>query len=142
LGISGGFVQGFTGINTRLNTLVTQTDSLETGTNNIANYTSFIAPNTYSRQTTSELVSGIQLNDCFIFNIQGTSFAAYDQYLQIFDESSSTLKFSQKIKSNENFNIDFPKGLYGLTVVIKNSLTPISHTFGNRDLIMTISLYS
>lgn len=133
--------------NSRLQTLIDQTDGIEgsidqveTKLDNIKNDVVFLRPSAWDR-TTTQLTSSINLiQDIYILNIQGTSYAGYDQYLQIYDAANTPLNdFSQLIKAGENFNIEFPKGFYGESVTIRNSLTPWSYTPGNNDIVMTIS---
>jgi hypothetical protein len=98
----------------------------------------------FTHTTTSTLTSRI-LNariGTFLASIHGISFAPYDQYLQIWDSLNSEvgapkLVLSQIIKSNENFNFEFARGLYANSMHIVNSTTPITYTQGNNDIFAT-----
>ena len=132
-------------IDTKLTTLITQTDQIEGYINDvessltsISNNTKYLNPEQFN-QTITQLTSSVYIGEGRIFSIQGTSYAGYDQYLQINDAVEGTAsRFTQLIKTNENFNIEFSKGFYGETLLIRNSLTPVVHTPGNNDIMMTV----
>jgi hypothetical protein len=131
-------------IDTKLTTLITQTDQIEGYIDQIENLlttsnqnTVYLSPYNYQR-TITPLTSGVFFGEVAIFSIHGTSYAGYDQYLQINDSVNNTV-FSQLIKAGENFNFEFSKGYYGEGISVRNSLSPISYTPGNNDIIMTIS---
>lgn len=138
--------------NANLQTLINQTDGIEgsiDGVENILNAinsnTIYFNPNNINTVITQGLTNNFEFNadnPAHIFNIYGVSYAGYDQYLQIYDQNDGTIKFSQKIKANENFTIEFLRGLYVGYGFIRNSLTPILYTPGNNDLTMTVSFYA
>ena len=128
-------------IDTKLTTLINQTDQVETYLFNIQNSTSNI-PQSNQQTRVVQLSSGLNCGAFVIWSIQGISFAGYDQYLQVRAEDFSLL-CTQKIKANENFNFAFwPNGsgaLYGSeTISVHNSLTPFTHTPGNNDLYLLV----
>ena len=128
--------------NSRLQTLITQTDGVENSLTNIANYTSNIPGAGDQATITVQLSNGLHCGNFYIWSIQGTSFANYDQYLQVRAEDFSLI-FTQKIKANENFEFNFwpngPGQLVGSeTISIHNSLTPFTHTPGNNDLYLFV----
>lgn len=133
--------QNVSATNTRLQTLINQTDGLENTTNNIANNTNAFYPYNITNLTTNSLVSGLNVEEAFIFSIHGTSYAGYDQYLQVYSLAEGSIVFSQIIKANENFYFEFPRGFYMEGGTVRNSLTPMTHTPGNNDLTMTISTW-
>lgn len=125
--------------NNRLQTLINQAVPILAYTTNISDY---VSPYTYASQTTQNLANNFNLSYVRIFNIFGTSFAGYDQYLQIYNEDSGDLFFSQIIKANSNFNFSFPNGIGGdVPMYIRNSLTPLTYTPGNEDLTFTVTYY-
>ena len=105
-------------------------------TNSVVNWSNF------SQTTTSALTSKILSysgSSLYIANIDGISFAPYDQYLQAWKgiPGSSALVWTQLIKSNENFNFEFSKGLNCSPVNIVNSTSPLAYVAGNNDLFAT-----
>jgi hypothetical protein len=138
--------------NNLLNALTGQTNNIEENvgliqgfTNSIRNSTSNI-PDARDQITHSvQLSSGIICTNIHIWSIKGTSFAGYDQYLQIRDIYDDFLYFTQKIKANENFEFKFwPNGPGSITgslfdAIVCNSLTPFSFTTGNNDLYLRVT---
>lgn len=133
--------QNVSATNTRLQTLITQTDSLENTTSSIADNTNAFNPLNIATYTTTSLTSSLAIGEAFIFSIHGTSYAGYNQYLQVYSPAENSIVFSQIIKANENFYFEFPRGFYLESGTVRNSLTPMTHTPGNNDLIMTISTW-
>jgi hypothetical protein len=141
--------------NTRLTSLTSQVLTINqsvSGTNktlqDILYYTNPIHyRDTYSIKTTSQgPTSAVEIGEATVFSIHGTSYAGYDQYLQMFNtatgDPSDTIIFSQLIKAGSNFNFEFPKGFYtGAGMEIRNSLTPTTNTPGNNDLFITVNYY-
>lgn len=128
-------------IDVKLTTLINQTDNIEGSLNSIANNTSYL-PFDLGTVRTVQLSSGLNCGAFYIWSIQGTSFANYDQYLQVRAEDFSLI-FTQKIKANENFKFVFwpngPGQLAGAeTISIHNSLTPFAHSPGNNDLYLFV----
>jgi hypothetical protein len=132
-------------INVSLDQLELNTDEIEglirTTNSSLSTNTNVFNPHNTTTYTTTALTSSLYVGEAFIFSIHGTSYAGYDQYLQIFDSGFANKIFSQIIKANENFYFEFPKGFYVEVGTVRNSLTPISHTPGNNDLMMTISTW-
>ena len=138
-------------IDVKLTTLIDQTDSIEEYIDqvegyllNIRNNTNNIPSQNSQLTRTVQLSSGLYCDNLYIWSIQGTSFAGYDQYLQI-RETNGDLLFTQKIKANENFEFNFwPNGSGAITgtgfdTYIQNSLTPFTHTPGNNDLYLFVT---
>jgi hypothetical protein len=85
----------------------------------------------------------------WISSIVGISFAPYDQYLQIWknvitwntdhDANHGYMMWCQKIKSNENFDFQFPKGITANPIHIVISTTPLTYTAGNLDVVATVT---
>lgn len=88
----------------------------------------------------------------WISSIVGISFAPYDQYLQIwrsvitwdtdYDANHGYMIWCQKIKSNENFDFQFPKGITANPIHIVTSTTPLTYTAGKMDVIATVTAKS
>ena len=134
-------------IDTKLTTLINQTDSIEGSLVNIDNNTSYREynqGNSGSYRTSTGPVSGIEMYSFLIWSIEGTSYAGYDQYLQVVEYSGSGdfLFFTQLIKAGENFKFNFKHGGAGAISVdggtVRNSLTPFTHTPGNNDLYLLV----
>jgi len=121
--------------------------------NSTSNLNTFNGWNSFSTTTTTGLTSKIfsfysLIYTAFVSDIDGISFAPYDQYLQIWTGTVSwdfnnsgyhgSLIWTQKIKSNENFNFKFSRGLAGNPIHIVNSTTPIVYTGGESDLFATV----
>jgi len=124
--------------------------------NNVANIDSFNSWNEFNLTTTPGLTSRVfsrfalsQLpTSIYIAGIDGISFAPYDQYLQIwtgpitwdpaYNSNHGTLIWSQIIKSNQNFNFEFSKGILGNPIHVVNSTTPLVYTQGNNDIFATV----
>jgi hypothetical protein len=139
-------------IDTKLTTLINQTDGIEGSIDEIESFLDGIRNNTslveYNAteltfyRTSTGPVSGINSGFFQIWSIEGTSYAGYDQYLQIYDYDFSLLLFTQSIKAGENFKFNFRHGGAGVirveNGVIRNSLTPFTHTPGNNDLYLLV----
>jgi hypothetical protein len=132
-------------IDTKLTTLINQTDGIEGSLNNIQDNTSvknYNGGDPDSYRTSMGPVSGIEINFFYIWSIEGTSYSGYDQYLQVYDYDSSFLLFTQLIKAGENFKFNFKHGGAGPmwfdSGVVRNSLTPFTHTPGNNDLYLLV----
>ncbi len=139
-------------IDTKLTTLINQTDGIEGSVDQIEGYINDVESTLTSisnntiylnsaefSQTVSQLTSSVYIGEGRIFSIQGISYAGYDQYLQIEDAPQGPgSRFTQLIKANENFNIEFSKGFYGENLYVRNSLTPVTHTPGNNDIMLTV----
>jgi hypothetical protein len=104
--------------------------------------------NAFSQTTTPALTSIILRTDqTFIASINGVSFAPYDQYLQIWNDGgpyshNTVLISTQIIKSNENFNFEFVRGLACNGAWIVTSTTPLAYTQGNNDVFATVTYIS
>ena len=133
-------------IDTKLTTLINQTNDIEGSLVNIDNNTSYREYNpgdSGSYRTSTGPVSGIEIDAFVIWSIEGTSYAGYDQYLQVvYYGSPDFLLFTQLIKAGENFKFNFRHGGAGAIMVdggtVRNSLTPFSHTPGNNDLYLLV----
>jgi len=121
--------------------------------NNVANIDNFNSWNEFNQTTTpgltSRVFSGFALfQSIYINSINGMSVAPYDQYLQIwtgpitwdpnYTADHGSLVWSQIIKSNENFNFEFSKGILGNPIHVVNSTTPLVYTQGNNDIFATV----
>ena len=138
-------------IDVKLTTLINQTDQIEGYIDGIENHLQLIENSTANipiasnQQTrTVQLSSGLDCGTFYIWSIEGTSFANYDQYIQVRDGDDNALLFTQKIKANENFKFNFwPNGPGQLhapneNIIIYNSLTPFTHTPGYNDLYLYV----
>jgi hypothetical protein len=142
-------------IDTKLTTLINQTDQIEgyvdlveTKLDTVIDNTSYKVyqqsfPNNY--RTSQGPVSGIDIQGFEIWSVEGTSFAGYDQYLQIVENGvPQFVLFSQLIKPGENFKFNFRQNGPGQIFIggsggsVRNSLTPFSHTPGNNDLYLLV----
>jgi len=132
-------------IDTKLTTLINQTDGIEgtlTGISENTSYREYNSSDPGSYRTSTGPVSGIEMGAFVIWSIEGTSYAGYDQYLQVYDYDSSFLLFTQFIKAGENFKFNFKHGgagpMWFNSGAVRNSLTPFSHTPGNNDLYLLV----
>jgi hypothetical protein len=134
-------------IDLKFTTLINQTDGIEGAVDQVENKLDSIVYNTqtfnWNTITSNALVSSININNFYIFAIEGTSYAGYDQHLQVLDQGNNILIFTQKIKAGENFKFNFTQQknkfiVDGTTVVVRNSLTPFTHTPGNCDLYINV----
>lgn len=138
-------------IDAKLTTLIDQTnniedyiDLVENRLTNIRDNTSNIPASNSQQTRTVQLSSRLYCSNFYIWSIQGTSFAGYDQFLQVRDGSDNSLLFTQKIKANQNFEFNFwPNGPGAITgidfdTIIQNSLMPYTDTPGNNDLYLFV----
>jgi len=138
-------------IDAKLTTLINQTDQIEgyidgveTQLNSVISNTQVLNWGVGTVRTSPGPVSGINLNAFSIWSVEGTSYAGYDQYLQIVDTTTNILYFTQLIKSGENFKFNFRQNGAGDITIdstgaeVRNSLTPFSHTPGNSDLYLLV----
>jgi hypothetical protein len=79
-----------------------------------------------------------------VYNIFGITTAGTNQYLQIYDSTTSAVPTSTPIgvfliPANSNFSFDLNRGLnFTSGALIVNSITPVVYTQGNDDLFITV----
>ena len=79
-----------------------------------------------------------------VYNIFGITTADTNQYLQIYNSTTSTIPTSTPIgvfliPANSNFSFDLSRGLnFTSGALIVNSITPVTYTQGNDDLFITV----
>ena len=79
-----------------------------------------------------------------VYNIFGITTASTNQYLQIYNSTTSAVPTSTPIgvfliPANSNFSFDLNRGLnFTSGALIVNSITPVVYTQGNDDLFITV----